>query len=73
MMGFIPSDLLLETNVAEREREAKALARPRALGYRPRGLRAALAAWLYHLGAHLHCATTDRPVKRRFTAAGRRG
>jgi hypothetical protein len=73
MMGFIPSELLLQANVAEREREAKALARPRALGYRPRGLRAALAAWLSHLAIHLRCATTDRPVKRRFTSAGRRG
>ncbi len=73
MMGLIPSELLLQTNVAEREREARALARPRELGYQPMGLRAVLATWLARLGAHLHCAAASCLVKRHFTAAGRRG
>lgn len=73
MMGLIPSELLLQTNVAEREREANALARPWQLGYRPKGLRAALAMRLAHLALHLDRDTTDRLVKRHFPAAGRRG
>ncbi len=73
MMPYMATELLLQTNIAEREREVKALARPRALGYRPRGLRAALASRLAHLALHLDRDTTGKLVKRHFNAAGRRG
>ena len=73
MMGFTPSELLFQANMAEREREVKALAHARQLGYRPRGLRTALAMRLAHMALHLDRDTTSRLVKRHLNAAGRRG
>ncbi len=73
MMAFMATELMLQTNIAEREREIKALIRLQQLGYRPRGLRTALATRLARLALHLDGDTTGRLVKRHFNAAGRRG
>jgi hypothetical protein len=53
MLSYIP-DLLVEPLIADREREARAIARAAEAASRPRGLRARFASRLARLALLLH-------------------